>query len=105
MEKNGKSPIFNYIKKKGGSSNGLGSSLGENRSDLVRLERDFEAKMHGYSARSYLHVLEEILPTVYDPTEHISMQDNARIHTAKNIKDWLQNNSINAWNVPPTRLT
>jgi hypothetical protein len=73
---------------------------GESRSDLIRLERDFVSKKHGYSARSYLNVLKEILPTNYDP-DLIFMQDNVRIHTAKKVKDWLRDNSIKCMEWPP----
>lgn len=33
-------------------------------SDLIPLERDFESKKNGYSANSYIAVLEEALPTI-----------------------------------------
>ncbi|KKK19219.1 hypothetical protein ARAM_007666 [Aspergillus rambellii] len=64
---------------------------GSNRSELVHLEQDFEAKKHGYSAASYLALLEENLPTIYDPSL-IFMQDNAPIYTARKVKEWFNNN-------------
>ncbi len=37
------------------------------RSDLLILERDFESKKHGYSANSYLTLLEDlVLPNYTD---------------------------------------
>ncbi|PTU16984.1 hypothetical protein P175DRAFT_0541504 [Aspergillus ochraceoroseus IBT 24754] len=35
-----------------------------NRFELVRLERDFKVKKHGYSAGLYLALLEEYVPTI-----------------------------------------
>ncbi|THC88491.1 hypothetical protein EYZ11_012060 [Aspergillus tanneri] len=57
---------------------------GKKRSDLVRLERDFEAKKNGYTANSYLALLEELLPSIWEPGL-IFMHDNARIHSAKKV--------------------
>ena len=55
------------------------------RSDLLILERDFESKKHGYSANSYLALLEDlVIPNYTD--DLIFMQDNAPIHTAKKVK-------------------
>lgn len=46
-------------------------------SDLLILERDFESKKYGYSANSYLILLEDlVLPNYTD--DLIFMQDNAR---------------------------
>jgi hypothetical protein len=57
---------------------------GLERSNLYALERDFEAKKHGYSARFYIHVLDDNLLGIYQPGL-IFMQDNAPIHTAKAV--------------------
>jgi len=40
---------------------------GLERSNLYVLERDFESKKQGYSARSYIHVLDDNLPGIYHP--------------------------------------
>ncbi|THC87011.1 hypothetical protein EYZ11_013542 [Aspergillus tanneri] len=62
---------------------------GKRRSDLIRLERDFEAKKNGYTANSYLALLEELLPSIWEPGL-IFMPDNARIHSAKKVTKRLQ---------------
>jgi hypothetical protein len=63
------------------------------RSDLLVLERDFESKKNGYSANSYLTLLEElVLPNYTD--DLVFMQDNAAIHTAKKVKAWFENHGI-----------
>ena len=54
------------------------------RSDLLILERDFESKKQGYSANSYLALLEDlVLPNYID--DLIFMQDNAPIYIAKKV--------------------
>ncbi len=70
------------------------------RSDLVRLRQDPLAKKQGYSARSYLQVLEENLTTIWEP-DLLYMQDNARIHCAKSIKQWLEDMGIDMLEWPP----
>ncbi len=72
---------------------------GLERSNLYALERDFEAKKHGYSARSYINVLEDNLPGIYQPGL-IFMQDNAPIHTAKAVALWFRENGINVMEWP-----
>jgi hypothetical protein len=47
---------------------------------------DFKSKKHGYSAISYIEILEEIVRTIYKPGS-IFMQDNASIHKAKKSMD------------------
>ncbi len=54
------------------------------RSDLVIMERDEESKREGYSANSYIIVLDENMPNCFNPDISF-MQNNARIHTAKKI--------------------
>jgi transposase len=63
------------------------------RSDLVVMERDEDAPRGGYTARSYLKVLEDQIPRIYEPNL-IFMKDGARIHTAELIKNWLEENNI-----------
>lgn len=62
-------------------------------SDINFIRRDSDAPRGGYSARSYLQVLEEELPGIYQPSM-IYMHDNASIYTAVIIVDWLQNHGI-----------
>jgi transposase len=73
---------------------------GENRSDLLQLERDFESKKHGYSATSYIEILEEIVRAIYEPGM-IFMQDNAPIHKAKKSMDWFTENGVMLMDWPP----
>ena len=51
------------------------------KSDLVILERDWESKKHGYTAKSYINILEDQLHRIWEPGM-VFMQDNAPIHTA-----------------------
>ena len=50
------------------------------------MKRDEESKKEGYSAKSYLAVMEDQLPTIWEPGM-VFMQDNAPIHTAEIIKN------------------
>ena len=59
------------------------------RSDLYLLERDWESKKHGYSAASYIKVLDDNLRGIWEPGL-VFMQDNAPIHSAKKTKAWFQ---------------
>jgi hypothetical protein len=73
---------------------------GKNRSDLVRLERDFEAKKQGYTATSYIALLDKVMPTIWEPGLTF-MHDNAPIHSAKKVTKWLQDNAIPSMEWPP----
>lgn len=73
---------------------------GDRRSELIRLERDFESKKHGFTSRSYLTLLEEMIPTIWEPGL-IFMQDNAPIHSSRLIKDWFENHQITLMDWPP----
>jgi hypothetical protein len=55
------------------------------RADLVIMERDEESRGDGYSANSYLKVLEQEIPKCFIPGR-VFMQDNASIHNAKKVK-------------------
>jgi len=70
------------------------------RSDLVVMERDAESERGGYSATSYLTVLRDQIPRIYEP-DLLFMQDNAPIHTARKIKAWLLENGISVLKWPP----
>ena len=50
-------------------------------SDIVIMNRDEDAPRGGYSANSYLEVLQDQLPRCWQPGM-VFMQDNARIYTA-----------------------
>jgi len=70
------------------------------RTDLLILERDFESKKNGYSANSYLALLEELVVPYYTD-DLIFMQDNAPIYTAKKVKQWFKERGIQVTDWPP----
>ena len=70
-----------------------GREEGIGRSELYLLDRDFESKKHGYSARSYLDVLEDQMPKCWEPGL-IFMQDGASIYTARAVRRWFQDMAI-----------
>lgn len=71
-----------------------------NQSLLVIMRRDPEAKRNGYTAVSYMETLEEGLVPIYEPG-YIFMQDNARIHTAYKVQDWLELHGVWVMSWPP----
>jgi hypothetical protein len=60
------------------------------------MDRDFESKKHGYSAESYLEVLNAEVAPIFEDLEpgYEYMQDNASIHTAQKVKDWFKDRGI-----------
>jgi transposase len=67
------------------------------RSDLYIMDRDFESKKHGYSANSYLKVLDAQVGPMFrnfDDPGYEFMQDNASIHTAGTVKAWFRKKRI-----------
>lgn len=70
------------------------------RSDLYIMDRDFASKKNGYSARSYLEVLNARLPSCWSPGL-IFMQDNAPIHKAGVVLDWFTEQGIPLTDWPP----
>jgi hypothetical protein len=73
---------------------------GTNISDLYQLERDFESKKHGYSANSYIQVLNDNLLGIYDP-ELIFMQDNAPIYKTRKVTEWFVEYGVYVMDWPP----
>jgi transposase len=63
------------------------------RSDVVIMTRDEQAKRNGYSANSYIDVLNETIEQCWQPGMTF-MQDNAPIHTAKKVTEWFKNRGI-----------
>lgn len=57
---------------------------GERVSDLVLLGMDFESKKMGYSSNSYLEVLEDAIPRIWEPGL-IFQQDNAPTHKSRKV--------------------
>ena len=70
------------------------------RSDLVIMTRVGEAKRNGYSANSYLTVLNETIERCWQPGMTF-MQDNAPIHTAKKVSQWFKDRAIPVLDWPP----
>jgi hypothetical protein len=62
------------------------------RTSLYIMDRHFESLKHGYSANSYLEVLEAEVWLVYQVVDlgYVFMQDNASIHTAKKVAEWFR---------------
>jgi len=68
------------------------------------MDRDFESKKHGYSANSYLEVLDaELLPNYVELGRgaYTFMQDNAAIHTAYKVRQWFIDNGVIVTDWPP----
>ena len=80
-----------------------GAFWGSGRSDLYLLDRDFESKKHGYSAVSYIQILDHNLAGIWEPGL-VFMQDNAPIHRARKSKLWFQENGIEVMKWPPYSL-
>jgi hypothetical protein len=66
------------------------------RTGLNIMDRDFESKKHGYSANSYLEVLDtEVAPAHASLNPgYIFMQDNTLIHIAYKVRDWFTSHRI-----------
>ncbi|TKA53783.1 hypothetical protein B0A49_12853 [Cryomyces minteri] len=62
--------------------------------------KEISVMHNGYSAGSYVEVLEDQLPEYYKPGMKF-MQDNARIHTAKATKEFLEEHGIETIEWPP----
>ncbi len=59
------------------------------QSPLVAIDGEPDSALGGITARVYRDVLVEHLPTMMDQANCIFMHNNAPIHTAGIIKDWL----------------
>ena len=70
------------------------------QSNLLRLARDPNSPRQGYSAVSYVGVLDDQLPTLWEPGL-LFMQDNASIHTSRLARQWFQDNGIDVLEWPP----
>ena len=64
-----------------------GAFWGSERSDSYLLDRDFEFKKHGYSAASYIQILNHNLTDIWE-SGLVFMQDNTSIHRARKSKLW-----------------
>lgn len=92
--------IQSYPKGKGITVMVWGAFYAGERSNLVLMARDPDSPRGGYSAGSYLEVLIEYLLTMWEPGL-IFMQDNASVHTAKKVKEWLKEMGIEMIDWPP----
>ena len=66
---------------------------GRSSTEICFMERDPNARRNGYSAESYKAMIEEQLPQIYEPG-FLFQQDNAPIHTAHIVTEWLTNNGV-----------
>ena len=64
------------------------------------MQRDETSRRQGYTASSYLKVLKEAIPTLWEP-DLTFMQDNAPIHTARVVTEWFQERGIPILPWPP----
>ena len=70
------------------------------RSDLVVMEGDQNAKRRGVTAKVYLEVLAEYLPTILEH-DSVFMQDNAPIHKAHKVTEFFAEMGIEVMPWPP----
>ena len=67
-----------------------GAFQSTNRTSLTVLPGDPDSAKGGITARVYPDLMKEQLPTIAQPGS-IFMQDNAPIHKARLVHDWLSN--------------
>ena len=72
----------------------------DGRSDVIIMDRDPDSEKSGYTVNSYLTVLNDQLSRTWQPGMTF-MQDNARIHTAKKVKKWFEDEGIPVMEWPP----
>jgi hypothetical protein len=89
-----------YKKGKGVTVMVWGAFSAGQRSELVFMPGDPESKRGGVTSAVYLEVLEDQLPTMWEPGLEF-MQDNASIHTARIIRAWFKEQGIVVVEWPP----
>ena len=67
---------------------------------MIIMTRDEEIKRNGYTAESYLDVLNDQMEVCFEP-DRTFMHDNASIHTAQKVKDWFEDQRIPVLDWPP----
>jgi transposase len=70
------------------------------RSECHLMQRDQDAPHGGYSAKSYITVLDATLEELWQPYS-LFLQDNARIHTAQLTMQWFEDNGVQLLKLPP----
>ena len=76
---------------------------GAGHSEITFLERDEESEKRGFTARSYIMVLEANLYSIWEPGLEF-MQDNAPIHKAGLVRKWFRDHGIPLMEWPPYSL-
>ena len=76
---------------------------GGGKSNIVVMQRDEASLQQGYSANSYLAVLDDEIPRCYE-SDILFIQDNAPIHKAKIVDEWFKDHSMNVLDWPPYSL-
>lgn len=74
---------------------------GTTKSEAVILEGDPESPGHGITAQVYLECLKAHLPPLMEGGNKIFMHDNASIHTAGIVSDWLREKGYRVMVWPP----
>ena len=64
---------------------------------IYRIMRDFYEGDKTQTAEVYLRLLKDVIPKIYEPGQ-AWLQDNAPVHTAHIIRDWLVENGV--WYLP-----
>ena len=64
---------------------------------VYRIVRDFYAGGNTQTAEVYRRLLEDVIPEIYEPGQ-AWLQDNAPVHTAHIVRDWLVENGV--WYLP-----
>ena len=64
---------------------------------VYRIVRNFYGDGSTQTAEVYLRLLGDVIPEIYEPG-HAWIQDNASVHTAHVVRDWLVN--IGVWFLP-----
>lgn len=70
------------------------------RTNIVVMKGDPEAARGGVTARRYIEIIQEYLPTILD-FDSIFMQDNSSLHTAYLTQGWLSDHGIQGVDWPP----
>jgi len=77
------------------------AAFGHNkRSNLVTIKGDPDAPLRRVTAKRYIEVLTEYLPTILD-FDSIFMQDNASIYIARLVRNWFEEMAIQLVDWPP----